>query len=769
MIAVIALLLQLQLAEIRGVVTDTTGLAVAGANVQLTDPLGGILSVQATDPDGRFVIRNVSPGRYMVNARVSGFETTRRALTVSSAIPIDLEIKVPFRLVVAYEINEVTPEAADSPATRASIAGESISQVPVRNAAKGLQEVVATLPGWSTEDNGLLHSRGTDDGFLYVVDGIPVYERLDQVSGIAPDTSLVESINVMTGYLPAEFGYKAGGVIDVRSKAVEGAWTGAIAADSGSEATNSVNAMVGGRVSSRLTTTIGTALQRSDRFLDPIHPDNFHNHGDVATGSASLTWTSPNRSLVSISAGGGQSDYDVPNTEPQQDAGQDQRQRIDQWFGTANWQFAWSSVTYMQVSAYGRRSTADLTGSESGTPLFANASRALQRYGAIGSMTRHIGNHTIKAGAEAQRLSMHESFGFAVTDRDAAADAGFSDAALDFDQDHPFSFDGDASPTLFSGYVQDDWQGPGRLTIGGGIRIDHSALLLPRTQLSPRVGVVYHLLNGAVLRGSVSRFFQPPQPEYLLLSSSPEARVLSPFADGESGGGADIEPEQQWAYEIGANHYVAPRVRVDGALWYRAITNAADPNVFAGTTIIFPNAVATGRAYGFDLRVEVPRERAWSGYASVSTGRVRQRGPITGGLFLEEEVADVAGGEEFVPDHDQAVTASGGVTWTHPSRAASVSLAVRYESGTPIGELDEGDDQPGAELVDFDRGRVKPRTIASIEAQVPVFKRGDFSAALRAGVQNIFDADYAYNFGNPFSGTHFGAPRTASVGVRVAF
>ncbi len=88
----------------------------------------------------------------------------------------------------------------------------------MRTIAKGLQEAVATLPGWATEDNGLLHVRGIDDGFLYVIDGVPVYERLDQLSGLGPDLSTVESINVITGYMPAEFGYKAGGVIDVRSK-----------------------------------------------------------------------------------------------------------------------------------------------------------------------------------------------------------------------------------------------------------------------------------------------------------------------------------------------------------------------------------------------------------------------------------------------------------------------------------------------------------------------------------------------------------------------
>ena len=83
-----------------------------------------------------------------------------------------------------------------------SIAGASLSQVPVRAITRGLQEAVATLPGWSTEDNGLLHVRGTDDGFLYVIDGVPVYERLDQLSGLGPDLGTVASINVITGYIP---------------------------------------------------------------------------------------------------------------------------------------------------------------------------------------------------------------------------------------------------------------------------------------------------------------------------------------------------------------------------------------------------------------------------------------------------------------------------------------------------------------------------------------------------------------------------------------
>ena len=168
----------------------------------------------------------------------------------------------------------------------------------------------------------------------------------------------------------------------------------------------------------------------------------------------------------------------------------------------------------------------------------------------------------------------------------------------------------------------------------------------------------------------------------------------------------------------------------------------------------------------------MPRRGAWSGYLNASLGRVRQRGPITGGLFLEDEIADLGSGEEFTPDHDQRLVVGSGVTWAPDRAGVVVSATVRHETGTPIEREEEEDalqDRPGADMADFDRGRVKPRTVASIQAQVPIWKRGRTVASIRASVLNLFNDDYAYNFGNPFSGTHFGAPRTASFAVRVRF
>src|SRR4030095_16832561 len=107
----------------------------------------------------------------------------------------------------------VEASLAREPGSVNSVAGDSISLAPVRVRQQGIQDVVATMPGWQTEDHGLLHSRGVDDGFLYVIDGVPIYERLDQLFGLSPDLSTVESVNVVTGYVPAEVGHKDVSVI----------------------------------------------------------------------------------------------------------------------------------------------------------------------------------------------------------------------------------------------------------------------------------------------------------------------------------------------------------------------------------------------------------------------------------------------------------------------------------------------------------------------------------------------------------------------------
>jgi outer membrane receptor protein involved in Fe transport len=759
---------QLQLATVTAIVLDATNRPIVAARVTLTDGLGAVLQHALTDQHGSAVFQQVAPGRYLIHTDAPGAAPFDVAADVAAALPVEITIRVPATVTDAIRVEA----AIEEPTSRDSLAAETLARLPVRMRARGMQEAIATLPGWATEDNGLLHARGIDDGFLYVIDGVPVYERLDAVSGIAPDLSGVESINLVTGYVPPEFGYKAGGVIDVRSAVSQAEWRSMADVTAGSFASQDGSFSTGGRIGAAIDLRAGVAAVRSERFLDPIHPDNFHNTGHQSTTFGQLGWSASPRDRVTAGWGYGRSSFDVPNNEDQEEAGQDQRQRLRQGFLHGTWQRAWSSRAVVHTAAYRRHGTSALAGTESDTPLAAHADRTLNRTGAVMAVTSDAGAHLLKAGVEWQRLSLAEQFSFAITDADEAEEAGFREEALQFTPAQPFAFAGEATPDLWSFYLQDQWRASERMTVSGGVRYDRTRQLLARSQWSPRLGVAVRVSESTLVRGAVSRFYQPPQPENLLLSSSPQARALSAIAVEDAVGGADLEPERQWGTEVGLEQHLGRLVRLDASYWQRRLTDVGDPNVFAGTTIIFPNAVAKGRARGFDVRLEVPRHRGFSGYGNWAIARVIQTGPITGGLFLEDEVEAIGPGVEFVPDHDQRVSAGGGVTWDHARSGAAVSMTIRYETGTPIQREDDADEleeQPGAELVDFDRGRVKPRTVVSLLATLPVIRTGDTSVSAGVQLVNLFDRRYAYNFGNPFSGTHFGAARSVAVTLRVRF
>src|SRR5262249_29428009 len=130
-------------------------------------------------------------------------------------------------------------------------------------------------------------------------------------------------------------------------------------------------------------------------------------------------------------------------------------------------------------------------------------------------------------------------------------------------------------------------------------------------------------------------------------------------------------------------------------------------------------------------------------------------------------------GIRFIPDLDQRNTGAFGVVYRHHRNGLLLRLTGRHESGVPLEVEDERLEDlksaPGADLIDFRRGRVKPRTIINLSAGLDLFKSEKVVCTAQLDVLNIADKFFAYNFGNPFEGTHFGYRRRWSGGLRIEF
>ena len=764
---------QLDVSSVRGRILGANGEIISGAAVTLLDPLGEVILSTVSNTHGEFFFPAVSLGDYRLRARAGELHSLSHRVIVQSALPLEIEIRL--RSGSAEQVLVTGEAEMTSVATRVTLSGKAVQRNSGRIGFRGLQAAVATAPGWATEDNGLLHVRGVDDGFLYVQDGLPVYDRLDSFFSFTQDPSSLGSVNVLTGYIPPEYGLKSGAVVEVRSEtAARDSWLGTLQIGTGGDATNGLSGLASGPIGKNLAVVLNFSGENSSRFLDPVHPDNLHNRGRILAAGAQLVWSASARDSLSGSFGFGHSDFQVPHNAIQHAAGQNQRQDVRQSSQSVSWQRFWTSRTVSQVAGYFRDTQATLHSSPRDTPLLADSEREQRRTGFLANVTHQMRGHSLKAGIEASRLALREFFTFEVVDVEEAENAGLSPKALEFIGGNPFVFRDAVVRPLLSLYVQDTFQPLKNLNFDLGLRFDRTRLLKSEQQWSPRLGASYLLPRSRTrFRASWNRFFQPPQPEYLLLSSSRQARTLSPFVSDSSEGGAELSAERQSAFEAGLEQWLAGSIRLDMAYWRRHVRNYADPNVFFGTTLVFPNTVDRGEAAGVDLRLEISERKGWSAYVSYSNSRVQQIGPINGGLFLEDEILEIGPGTRFTPDHDQRNVGSAGITYEHARSGAWFSITGRHESGTPLQvedeELDELLELPGSHLVNFARGRVKPRTLWNVAAGKNLLRSDHMDLSASLEVWNLTNRAYAFNFGNPFSGTHFGAPRTVALKLRLDF
>lgn len=764
---------QIRVGTVRGTVLDETEGVLPGGLVRLENAISGYKQVRNTDGGGNYEFNNVPFGSYILQIEFPGFEVHKRELPIHSNIPIEERIVLrveTFSELVTVEVRKQVIEE-DSSASKTILDANALQRAALADSGEGLARLILTTPGWVPDDNGRIHARGTASQILYVVDGIPIIDRLDTAFAPSLDPRAVQALEIVTGNIAAEYGNRLGAVVNIQNKSgVDQPFGGTVTINAGNFRRAEAALTFGGAVNHQLAISFSTLVSRSDRFLDPPSEENFNNRGGSIKLNGKLEWHPTEQDIVRVVLTGSGTDFQVPNRPEQQLAGQRSRQESRSSSQSLMWQHVWNPVTVTNVAGYRRSFRFRLKPSPFDTPISASQDRKHSQEGFLGSLSRQLGRHHIKVGLELFRTPIQESFSFFIT---RPEEVEVTPVAAQFVRGNPFDFQKKLAGEQYSGFVQGTFKLTSNLTVEAGLRYDNYHMLIADDEFSPRIGAAYFFpRTHTVLRASYNRLFQPPQNENLLLASSPEASALSPLTQGRRF--APILPDKQNVFEVGIGQSIFDVLALDIAYYWKKIENFSDRNQFLDTGIIFPISIAEGDIEGLDVSLILLPYQGFSAYASWSNSRAFGIGPINGGLFLSEEVAEIGPGFVFPNDHDQRNTVAFGVTYSRERwNNGWISFQGRHDSGLPL-EIEEEallrlKQTPGADLVNFERARVKPHTTFDLSGGIDFAEKEAWQIQGQMVIKNLFDTRFVHNFESVFGGTHFGNPRLYTFQLQFLF
>jgi hypothetical protein len=777
---------------VKGRIATADGQGRKGVVVHLQNPVTGFAAETTTADDGTFRFFNVPFNPYVLGAEVEGFQRIYQEIDVRSPIPIDLKITLAAPLTESVTVEGERNNAqleTDTSQTHVDIDKSFIAKAPATVASRAMEELITATPGFAKDENGRFHMNGAHSQTEYVIDGQTISDQTGATFSNSIDPGIAQSMEVIYGNIPAEYGERIGAVINLATKS--GLGSGPLQGD----------AIAGisrfGTYEGGLSTTYGTEkfglfasvnASESDYFLDPVNFANLNNHGDTARGFVRLDWAPNGNDKFRLTALVGETHRGVPNTFTQDLAGQDERVTTRDQNLNFGWQHIQSATSFLDVNLFGRFSSFRLNPSLNDTPVSASSDRTLDNYGINPAYTWIVGVHNFKIGGVYKRIPIDEHFAFGLTDPGVndPNSPNFNPNLSPFDLTRggtDFEFRGKRTGTYYAAYAEDDVRLK-RFTANLGVRYEHNDLPLTDAQLEPRVGVAYSIpASGTVFRASYNRVLYTPEYENILFSTSASADALVPPAVQASralgGGVLDVRSERQDAKDLGFQQALGPKLRLDVDFWQRDGQFAGDQDQFQNTGIVFPIAFAHGHFRGWNVRFDLAKTAGVRGFLSLGHTHAVYDPPPVGGLFLDQgSLSDLTAGP-FLIDHDQKLQLQSGWTYDLGKSGFWAGTNVRYDSGLVSGAepsdiINDPDNSFAVKFIrahsggPLDPSRIAPRTVWDFSAGVDL-QQHKVPLSIQVDFLNAFDEQGVYNILSVFGGTHVIPPRTVAARIRYHF
>jgi len=764
--------------ELRLKVTDPSGLGVK-TTVQITSEANGYRNTLATNEEGQLDVERLPYGVYQIGIKQTGFADVSQSVEIRSSIPTDDAIQL--KLSTVNETATVTAANTlvdpDQPGAVSQIGSDEIQHRLTSIPGRALQDLVNSQPGWLYEGNAVLHPRGSEYQTQFVLDGIPLTDNRSPSFGPETGADDVQSMSIYTAGIPAEYGRKMGGVVEVNTvqDSQEG-FHGQAVLSGGSFDTG--GAFLEGQYVWGNNTLAGTASgDFTGHYLNPVVPENFTNNGTVGDFSVRYARELTPKDRLSLTVLHELARYLLPNEQVQQTwcypPGQIsgppcQIQNADNFetMGIASYEHTFSSNVVGDLRGMVRENSNDFYSNALSTPVILFQHNWFREGYFRGNITINHGRHEIKVGVESDNMFLNENFSYIITD------------PSQYDPGTPLTFAfRDNRPDLEqAAYVQDLIR-LGNWTINAGLRWDHYQLLLNNQAVEPRFAISRYFPSAdLVVHFSYDRVFQTPSFENILLSSSTAAAGLNPISLQ-----LPVRPSVGDYYEVGVSKAFFKNVKLDANYFRRLVNNYADDDQIDNTTISYPIAFQKAIIYGAEAKVEVPVWRGFSGFLSYSWEVGNAWFPVTGGLFLGDDAVIPTSGH--LPDsQDQRNTVRGRVRYQITPRFW-IAGGIQYDTGLPFDFQCPDDEtvqqciagevatygQAMINRINFARGRIYPSFQVNASAGANIYKSERINMNLQVDVQNLNNVLDVIDFGGVFSGNAIGPSRSYALRLTTSF
>jgi outer membrane receptor for ferrienterochelin and colicins len=679
-----------------------------------------------------------------------------------------------------------------------------------------LNQVVLQAPGAVQDSFGQLHIRGEHNNLQYRLNGVILPDGLSVFSQ-ALSPRLAGSVELITGALPAEYGLRTAGIIDIATKTGMNNG-GEVSIYGGSHGEIEPSISYGGSSGNTNYFVSGSYRQDDLGIESPDgRSDPLHDHTEQFQGFAYLDHIIDAQSQVSLILGVSDQRFQIPDvsgelngglvgfssgaplnvngqtTLPSQDLNENQHEATQ--YGVVSYLRTSDRLTG-QVSVFVRNSTLTFTPDPIGDILYNGISQTASKADFAGGVQAEASYHlndqnTVRAGVilEVDRSTSDTSSQVLLVNNDPAS-PNFGEQI----GNQPFTIvdNGAKTAETYSAYIQNEWKALSNLTLNYGLRFDQFDGFLDQNQLSPRINAVWLPTPSTTIHAGYARYFTPPPFE--LIASESVAKFAEPTGNPlvTSTGSPvvascgmlvattacplvtkDSTPSAERAnyFDVGAEQKVGRDLTFTIDSYYKLSTDLIDEGQFGAPIILTPFNYKDGVQYGIELTASYNKGPLTT-YANFAYSRAQGLDWISSQFDFPQAQIDYVATHYIYLDHDETIAVSAGASYAWMDSHFGFDLIygsglradlplktpVTFADGSVLTAIPNGEELPGYVQVNL-----------SLSHRFDTVPTGPYE--VRLDVINLFDEVYQIRNGTGVGvfAPQFGPRRGIFVGLTKAF